>query len=183
MSKIAVFFAEGFEEIEALTVVDICRRAGISVEMVSVKEEKEVTGSHGICVNADKVFEEVEFESLEMLVLPGGMPGRLNLVKHQGLMARLDDFYAAGKYVAAICAAPTVMGHRGMLKGRKACCYPGMEEELAGAEVVFEPVAISDHVITSRGMGCAIPFGLAITSILCGEEKAQKLAKGIVYHS
>ena len=181
MSRIAVFFADGFEEIEALTVVDICRRAGIAVEMVSVKEEKEVTGSHGICVKTDVLFDEVDFESLDMLVLPGGMPGTRNLEKHQGLMAQLDSFYAAGKYVAAICAAPTVMGHRDMLKGREACCYPGMEEELTGAEVVFEPVAISDHVITSRGMGCAIPFGLAITSILCGKEKAEELANGIVY--
>ena len=181
MSRIAVFFADGFEEIEALTVVDICRRAGIAVEMVSVKEEKEVTGSHGICVKTDVLFDEVDFESLDMLVLPGGMPGTRNLEKHQGLMAQLDSFYAAGRYVAAICAAPTVMGHRGILKGRKACCYPGMEEELTGAEVVFEPVAISDHVITSRGMGCAIPFGLAITSILCGKEKAEELANGIVY--
>ena len=181
MSRIAVFFADGFEEIEALTVVDICRRAGIAVEMVSVKEEKEVTGSHGICVKTDVLFDEVDFESLDMLVLPGGMPGTRNLEKHQGLMAQLDSFYAAGKYVAAICAAPTVMGHRDMLKGREACCYPGMEEELTGAEVVFEPVAISDHVITSRGMGCAIPFGLAITSILCGKEKAEELSKGIVY--
>lgn len=181
MSRIAVFFADGFEEIEALTVVDICRRAGIAVEMVSVKEEKEVTGSHGICVKTDVLFDEVDFDSLDMLVLPGGMPGTRNLEKHQGLMAQLDSFYAAGKYVAAICAAPTVMGHRDMLKGREACCYPGMEEELTGAEVVFEPVAISDHVITSRGMGCAIPFGLAITSILCGKEKAEELSKGIVY--
>ncbi|MBQ8231915.1 MAG: DJ-1/PfpI family protein, partial [Lachnospiraceae bacterium] len=146
-----------------------------------VKEEKEVTGSHGICVKTDVLFDEVDFDSLDMLVLPGGMPGTRNLEKHQGLMAQLDSFYAAGKYVAAICAAPTVMGHRDMLKGREACCYPGMEEELTGAEVVFEPVAISDHVITSRGMGCAIPFGLAITSILCGKEKAEELSKGIVY--
>ena len=183
MNKIAVFFADGFEEIEALTVVDICRRAGISVEMVSVKEGKEVTGSHGICVNTDLLFEEVDFESLDMLVLPGGMPGTRNLEGHQGLMTQLDDFYASGKYVVAICAAPTVMGHRGMLKGRKACCYPGMEEELTGAEVVLDPVVISDHVITSRGMGCAIAFGLAITSVLCGEGKAEELANGIVYHS
>ena len=181
MSRIAVFLADGFEEIEALTVVDICRRAGIVVDMVSVKEEKEVTGSHGISVKADMLFGEVNFEKPDMLVLPGGMPGTRKLEAHQGLMEQLDAFYAAGKYVAAICAAPTVMGHRGILKGRKACCYPGMEEKLTGAEVVYDSVAVSDHVITSRGMGCAIDFGLAITSALCGEDKAEELAKVIVY--
>lgn len=181
MSKIAVFLADGFEEIEALTVVDICRRAGILVEMVSVQDGKIVEGSHGIRVDADMLFEDMDFDSLDMLVLPGGMPGTRNLEAHKGLMEQLDAFYREGKYVAAICAAPTIMGHRGILKGRKACCYPGMENELDGAEVVYEPVAISEHVITSRGMGCAIPFGLAVTAVLCGKEKAEELARGIVY--
>lgn len=181
MSKIAVFFAQGYEEIEALTVVDICRRAGITVDMVSVTADSAVTGSHGIKVEMDKKFEDVNFDELDMLVLPGGMPGTRNLEAHQGLMAQMDAFYENGKYVAAICAAPTVMGHRGILKGRKACCYPGMENELEGAEVTYEPVAIAGNVITSRGMGTAIPFALAITGALCGQEKADGLSKGIVY--
>lgn len=181
MSKIAVFFAEGFEEIEALTVVDICRRAGIAVDMVSVTADSAVTGSHGIKVETDQQFEEVQFKAIDMIVLPGGMPGTRNLEAHQGLMAQLDAFYESGKYVAAICAAPTVMGHRGILKGRKACCYPGMENELEGAEVTYESVAVADNVITSRGMGTAIDFALAITGALCGQDKADELSKAIVY--
>lgn len=181
MNRIAIFFAKGFEEIEALTVVDICRRAGLTVTMVSVEAEKRVEGAHGIRVNTDMLFEEADFDRLDMLVLPGGMPGTRNLEAHRGLMEKLDAFYTEGKYVAAICAAPTILGHRGMLKGRKACCYPGMEAELTEALVVYDPVAVSEHVITSRGMGCAIPFGLAITSVFCGRDKAEELAKGIVY--
>lgn len=183
MSKIGLFLANGFEEIEALTVVDICRRAGIAADMVSVQEDRSVEGSHGIKVEADMLFEDVDFGGLDMLVLPGGMPGTRNLEAHAGLMEQLDAFYEAGKYVAAICAAPTVMGHRGMLKGRKACCYPGMENELEGAEVTFDSVAVSGHVITSRGMGCAIDFSLAITECLCGQEKADSLARAIVYRT
>ena len=96
-------------------------------------------------------------------------------------MERIDAFYKAGKYIGAICAAPSIFGHRGILQGRRACCYPGFESHLDGAEVTAGPVEISDNVITSRGMGTAIEFGLAIVSVLCGEEKAGELAKAIVY--
>lgn len=181
MKKIAVFFAEGFEEIEALTVVDLCRRAGIETTMVSVTGSGTVTGSHQIAVTMDRLFEEVEMEGLDMLVLPGGMPGTKNLEAHSGLMEQVDAFYKAGKYVAAICAAPSIFGHRGHLMGRKACSYPGFEKDLEGAEVVFENVAVSDNVITSRGMGCAIDFSLKIVEVLCSEEKALELSKAIIY--
>lgn len=181
MNKIAVFLADGFEEIEALTVVDICRRAGIEVIMTSVGDSKEVEGSHGIRIQADELFEEVDFDSLDMLVLPGGMPGTRNLEAHKGLMERVDSFYKEGKYIAAICAAPSILGHRGIVKGRRACCYPGFEEQMEGAQVVYEPTAVSGHVITGRGMGCAIPFALAVTAVFCGQEKADELAEGIVY--
>lgn len=181
MSKVAVFFAEGYEEIEALTVVDICRRAGISIDMVSVTGTKEVTSSHRVSVMTDKDFSELNFEEYDMLVLPGGMPGTRNLEAHGGLMEKIDAFYKAGKYIGAICAAPSIFGHRGILQSRRACCYPGFESHLDGAEVTAGPVEISDNVITSRGMGTAIEFGLAIVSVLCGEEKAGELAKAIVY--
>lgn len=183
MSKIAVFLASGFEEIEALTVVDICRRAGITVTMVSVAGERTVEGSHGIKVLADHMFDETDIDNMDMLVLPGGMPGSRNLQAHEKLMKKVTEFYKKGKNVAAICAAPTVFGSLGILNGRKACCYPGMEDELTGASVVYDPVAVSDNVITARGMGCAIPFALAITEHFCGREKAEKLAEGIVYRS
>lgn len=181
MSKIAVFFAKGYEEIEALAVVDICRRCGITIDMVSVTEELQVEGAHGIRVGMDKPFSQVEFGEYDMLVLPGGGEGTRNLEAHEPLMAQVDAFYAAGKYVAAICAAPSILGHRGILKGRKACCYPGFEGHLEGAEATTSLVEVSDNVITSRGMGTAIDFGLAVSEIFVGKAKAEEMAKGIIY--
>ena len=181
MSRIAIFFATGYEEIEGLTVVDICRRCKIEIDMVSVTEEEMVTGSHGISVKMDKMFSEVNFEEYDMLILPGGMPGTRNLEAHEGLMAQVDAFFATGKYIGAICAAPSVFGHRGILKGKNACCYPGFESHLEGAEVSTNPVEMAGNVITSRGMGTAIEFALAIVSIYCGQEKADEMAKSIIY--
>ena len=181
MSKIGVFFAPGYEEIEALTVVDLCRRAGIETLMVSVTDEKNVMGSHGIDVVMDQVFEEVDFDSLDMIVLPGGLPGTTNLEGHEGLMEQMNRFYESGKGIAAICAAPSIFGHRGYLKGRNACSYPSFESHLEGAKVSSRSVEISEHVITSRGMGCAIDFGLAIVERFCGRDKAEDLARGIIY--
>jgi len=178
---IAVFFATGYEEIEALTVVDLTRRAGIETWMVSITEEKAVTGSHGITVTMDKVLSEVDFAQVDMIVLPGGMPGTLNLEGCEPLMEKVREFDKTGKYISAICAAPTVFGHLGLLKGRKACCYPGMEEGLVEAEVTYEPFAVSDHILTSRGMGTAIDFGLQIIARFQGAEAAEEMANKIVY--
>lgn len=178
---IAVFFAEGFEEIEALTVVDITRRAGIDTQMVSVTKDRKVTGSHGITVTMDQCLEEVDFQQVQMIVLPGGMPGTLNLKACTSLMDQVKSFEKEGKYLAAICAAPTIFGSLGLLKGRKACCYPGMEEQLEGARVVEDSCIVSEKIITSRGMGTAIDFGLSIVAELVGEEEAKQLAKTIVY--
>ena len=183
MSKIAVFFGEGYEEIEALAVVDICRRCEIQVDMVSINDEYAVIGSHGINVEMDKIFAEADFSEYDMLVLPGGKIGTENLEAHQGLMEQIGVFYREGKYIAAICAAPSIFGHRGYLNGRKACSYPSFESHLMGAQVTEGPVEISDHVITSRGMGTAIDFGLAIAGVLCGEEKAKEMAQTIVYRT
>ena len=181
MSKMCVFLAEGMEEIEALTVVDICRRAKISLAMVSITEEKKVTGSHNISVEADMLLSEVDFSTIDMIVLPGGMPGTLNLEACESLMAQVDAFDKAGKFIAAICAAPSIFGHMGILEGKKACCYPSFESHLEGAEVTKEPVEVSGHVITGRGMGTAIDFALAIVAQLEGQECADALAQAIVY--
>ena len=178
---IAVFFATGYEEIEALTVVDLTRRAGIETWMVSVTEERSVTSSHGVTVSMDKVLSEVNFEEVEMMVLPGGMPGTLNLEACEPLMEKVREFDQKGKYISAICAAPTVFGYLGLLKGKKACCYPGMEEGLEGAEVTYEPFAVADHILTSRGMGTAIDFGLQIVARFQGAEAAEEMAEKIVY--
>ena len=181
MNQIAIFFAEGYEEIEALAVVDICRRGGILTDMVSITEEGAVKGAHAIEVKMDKTFSEVDFDEYDMLILPGGSLGTKNLEAHAGLMAQIDAFYTAGKYIGAICAAPSIFGHRGILKGKKACSYPSFENHLEGAIVTAGPVEISDNVITSRGMGTAIDFGLAILGLFSGGEKAEELAKTIVY--
>lgn len=181
MKKIAVFFGSGYEEIEALTVVDLCRRAGIDTQMVSVTESLLVTGSHNITVTMDSMYDDVTFNELDMIVLPGGMPGTLNLEAHTALMERVDEFNKAGRFIAAICAAPSILGHRGILEGKKACSYPGFEKHLNGADVVFDSVVRDGHVITSRGMGCAIDFALEIISALCGEDEAKQKAESIIY--
>ena len=179
---IAVFFANGYEEIEALTVVDLTRRAGIETWMVSITDEKAVTGSHGINVSMDKTLKEVDFEQVDMIVLPGGMPGTLNLEACEPLMEKVKEFDKAGRYISAIiCAAPTVFGHLGLLNGKKACCYPGMEDGLIGAEVTYESTAMADHILTSRGMGTAIDFGLQIIARFQGQDAAEDMAKKIVY--
>lgn len=181
MSRVCVFLADGFEEIEGLTVVDILRRAGVDTQMVSIKEERTVTGSHQISVQTDVCFKEADFSGTELLVLPGGMPGTKNLGAYSPLTDLLVKFYNEGKQVAAICAAPSVLGDLGILKGKKAACYPGFEERLTGAEVVFDKVAVDGNVTTSRGMGTAIPFALSLVEQLVSKEKAAELKKGIVY--
>ena len=172
MKRIAIFFAEGYEEIEALTVVDLCRRADIQVDMVSVTDSLTVTGAHQIPVVMDKLLADVDFACYDMLVLPGGMPGTVNLEKVPVLMEQVKAFAAAGKYIAAICAAPSVFGHLGLLKGKTACCYPGFEEDLTGAAVTDKSCAVDGNIITARGMGCAIDFSIAIISELKNEEKS-----------
>ena len=183
MGKAAIFLAEGFEEIEALAVVDICRRCDLVIDMVSITERSQVECSHGITVEADKVFSQAEFDSYDMLILPGGGAGTKNLEAHAPLMSQIDAFYENGKYIAAICAAPSIFGHKGILKCRNACSYPSFESHLDGAVVTAGPVEISDNVITSRGMGTAIDFGLAIAGVLGTKEKAVEIAKAIVYHT
>lgn len=181
MSKAAVFFANGYEEIEALTVVDILRRAGIDTDMVSATGETIVAGSHGIRVTMDKPFAEADFEAYDCLVLPGGKLGTSNLEATEALMKQVDRYCAEGKYIAAICAAPSIFGHRGILKNRRACSYPTFESHLEGAEVTAGPVEISDNVITSRGMGTSIDFALAIVRVLMSPAKADEIAASIVY--
>lgn len=181
MGRVYVFLADGFEEIEGLTVVDILRRAQVDTVMVSVTGKRVVTGSHGIEIGADMVFEEVDYEAGEAFVLPGGMPGTRYLAAHEGLAEILKKAAADGKLVAAICAAPSVLGGLGILKGHRAVCYPGFEEQLEGAQVTMEPVEVSGNVITSRGMGTAIPFALALTARLRDQKTADELGKGIIW--
>lgn len=183
MSRVCVFFGTGFEEIEALTVVDILRRAGIETDMVSVMDERTVIGSHQIPVVMDKLLSEVDFDSVDMLVLPGGLNGTKNLEACGPLMEQVDAFANSKRMVCAICAAPSILGHRGLLNGKKAIAYPGFEEQLAGAQIVNEPAVKDGNIITGRGMGCSIPFALEILKHLTDEETAKSMAEKIVYLS
>lgn len=181
--KAALFLADGFEVIEALTVVDLCRRAGIRIETVSITGKKEVESSHKVTVIADTLLENVDFEQVSMMILPGGMPGTLNLEACGELMEQLDAFYRSGRYISAICAAPSIFAHRGYLKDKPACSFPSLEGDLAkgGAVVNRNEVTVTGHMIMSRGMGCAIPFGLAIVERLAGSEKAAEVREKIIY--
>ena len=180
--KVSVFLADGFEEIEGLTVVDLLRRAEIEVTTVSISEELTVHGAHGIDVQADKLFRDVNYEEQDLFVLPGGMPGTLNLGAHLGLRKLLYNAYEQKQFLAAICAAPSVFGKYGFLEGRNATAYPGFEDELKGATYVKEDVVVSDFIITSRGMGTAIPFALALIEQLEGLDKANAIGQAIIYY-
>ncbi len=182
MARVAVFFATGYEEIEALTVVDLLRRAGIDTETVSISNERAVTGRSGISTITDKLFEDVDFNSIEAIVLPGGMPGTNNLEVFDPLTMQVDNFVNGGqKIVAAICAGPKILGRRGLLKGKNACCYPGVEDQLLGAITNEEPVTVDGNIITSRGLGTAIDFALAIIEKLTNSATADKIADSVVY--
>ena len=181
MKQVKVFLADGFEEIEGLTVVDLLRRAGLSVSAVSITKELLVHGAHEIDVIADEVFEKVDFSGVDMLVLPGGMPGTNHLKAHEGLKRLLREFDQQQKYIGAICAAPGVLGEMDLLKGRRATSYPSVEGELKGAQVVREAVVTDGHFITSRGLGTAIDFSLALITVLIDEQKAAEIGASVVY--
>ena len=173
--------ADGCEEIEALTVVDIARRADIETAMISVSGKKEVTSAHNVTFKTDIPAEFMDYDMLDGIVLPGGMPGKLNLGENSYVQDTIAKFAAQGKLVAAICAAPSVLGEAGLLQGKKATSYPGFEDKLLGATVITEAVVKDGNIITSRGMGTAIEFSLAIVEYLLGAEEAYRIRKGIIY--
>ena len=178
MKKVGIFMADGCEEIEGLTVVDIVRRAKLEMTTISITDEKEVTSSHNVTFLTDALASEVDFDGFDAIVLPGGMPGTLNL-------GASDMVNKVIKIVAAICAAPSVLGAAGLLEGRHATCHPGFEEKLTGAITSEDAVVVDGNIITSRGMGTAIDFGLAIVDCLTDfdEEVVEHVKKGIVYRN
>ncbi len=180
MKQIAVHLAEGFEEVEAITIIDVLRRADLKVTTVSISGKKQVTGSHQITIIADQLFEETDYEVFDMIILPGGMPGSKNLDKHEGLKQQIKSFHQEGKRIGAICAAPLVLGNTGILKNKEAVCYPGYENYLTGAKIKSDPVAVSENIITGRGVGAALKFSLKIVEQLESKEKADKLAKAML---
>ena len=181
MSKIGIFMADGCEEIEGLTVVDIVRRAGIDITTISISDKNEVAGAHGITFLADAKKDEVVFSTLDGIVLPGGMPGTTNLGADETVDKVIREFAAGGKLVAAICAAPSVLGQAGILNGKHATSYPGFEPKLTGAVTSEDSVVQDGNVISSRGMGTAIAFALEIVSYFTDKKTADKLAESIIY--
>ena len=181
MSKIGIFMADGCEEIEGLTVVDIVRRAKFEIDTISITGKKEVTSSHNVTFLTDTTAEEADFTSYDGIVLPGGMPGTLYLGENEIVNRVIREFAAEGKLVAAICAAPSVLGQAGILEGRNATCHPGFEDKLLGANVKFEPVVCDGNVITSRGMGTAIPFALEIVRYFLDDAAVEHVKTGLVY--
>lgn len=181
MNKVFVFLADGFEEIEGLTVVDLLRRADISTVMVSITNSKRIIGAHHIEVEADVMFHEVLEPEGAMFVLPGGMPGTLHLKEHKGLERLLNKAYANDKYIAAICAAPSVLEKYGMLEGRCATSYPTVKEELKSVKYQTDKVVVDGKIITSRGLGTAIAFAGTLVEQLKGTQAKEELFESIVY--
>lgn len=180
--RLAVLLAEGFEESEAIVPVDIAIRAGVEVTKVSVSGSREVNGAHGITVKADTKLSELDADGIDMLMLPGGMPGTVNLESSEAVRDIILDVNNKGKYLAAICAAPRILGAMGLLAGKRATVYPGNEEYLKGADYDAAAKAVTDgRIITARGMGCAVEFGREIVTALVDAETARKVLDSIQY--
>lgn len=173
-----VFLAEGFEEVEALTPVDVLRRAGIEVMTVGVGE-KVVTSSHNVPVVADITDDEITKDGLEAVILPGGMPGTINLENSPIVQEYIDFAVNNELYVCAICAAPSILGHKNLLEGKKATCFPGFEKDLYGTVSTGEPAVADGKFITGKGAGAAMEFGLLIAEKLLSKETSDKIRKSM----
>lgn len=184
MNQSFLFLAEGFEEIEALTTVDVLRRAGIDVKTVSITSALQVKGAHGIVVSADLLFDNTLFDNPDWIILPGGLPGADNLYDFAPLHGLLEkQLHSAHGRIAAICAAPAVvLGKMGLLKGEKATCYPGFEGHLSGAECIDAPVVVSGKFVTANGPANSMLFALNIVRETLGEVEAVKVANGMLFY-
>ena len=184
MKDAFVFLAAGFEEIEAITVIDVLRRAGMNVQTVSITSALQVKGAHGVTVNADLLFDNTLFSNPDWLILPGGMPGATNLYEFGPLQGLLKSQYESKEgRIAAICAAPAVvLGQLGLLKGQKATCYPGFENLIENAEIIDAPVVVSNKFVTGNGPAYALPWALTIVMEALGQEAAAKVGGGMLYY-
>ena len=182
METTYIFLADGFEEVEALTSIDVLRRAGMPVTTVSINPTLEVTGAHGVKVLADSLFADNDYSAAEWLVLPGGIPGAPNLLACQPLCDALLEQDERGGKVAAICASPAVvLGQLGILQGRKAVCYPGLEDSVEGVNWCNGQVAVDGHVVTGNGPAAATAFALMLVEQTVGADKAAEVAAGMLY--
>jgi 4-methyl-5(b-hydroxyethyl)-thiazole monophosphate biosynthesis len=179
MAKALLFLAPGFEEIEALSIVDTLRRAGVEVVMVGLQKGS-IEGAHGVIVMPDSAMDAITIEDFDAVVLPGGNPGYVNLGKDPRVLEFATKAFETGKIVAAICAAPSVLAKGGILQGKKATIYPGMESFLTGSEPVNERVVVDGTVVTSQGPGTALEFGIKLVELLVGTQKAQELKAELV---
>ena len=183
MSKAVLFFADGTEECEALLVADLLRRARVEVIIASAMGRRALVSSHGIHLNADALAEDVDYSDVDMVILPGGIPGTPNLAENKTVTDTCVSFARAGRKVAAICAAPTALAAFGVLNGKKATVYPGMDADLtaAGASYTGLPLTIDGSIVTGEALGAAIPFALALARILAGADAANRVKSAIVY--
>ena len=179
MKTALIFLADGFEEIEAIGVADVLRRADVDALFVSIDDEQFVRGAHNLSVESDLDFIDLESAETDAIILPGGMPGSDNLNQSEPLKELLVEQNRQGKLIAAICAAPLVLGELGLLQGRSATCYPGFEQRLAGATIVDAPVVVDGNVITGKSPGSVFAFSLALVEYLEGPEKAAQVAAGL----
>ncbi len=177
-----ILLATGFEEMEALAPADLLRRAGVAVSLVGL-DASVIVGSHGISVNTDLTADQVTLSAEDMLLLPGGLTGVTNLGKSDTAVTLIQTAHAAGCWLAAICAAPTLLGQLGILKGRKAVCYPGMEDRLTDAIITDEAVVTDGRIITSRAAGTSYDFGLTLVSLLTSPSKSEEVRYGIKYRT
>lgn len=178
--KIYVFLAQGFEITEALATVDVLRRAKLDTQTVSITSSLDVESSNGITVKADTLFSDIDASTADMLLLPGGMPGTLNLEAFKPLTDLVASFHKEGKFLAAICAAPSIFGHLGLLKGKEAICYPGFENELEGAKLSSRSVVRDGNIITAKGMGVSCGFALEIIKALLDDETADQVTESAI---
>lgn len=179
MGTVYVFFADGFEEMEAFASVDILRRAGLTVQMVSVTPDEIVRGAHGVSVLCDKNIANCDFFDASLIVLPGGLPGATTLAESKELCNLVLKFAGENKPMAAICAAPLVFGKLGVLKGKKATCYPGFDKYLEGAEYTGAMVERDGNIVTGKGPGASIKFALALVELMVGREKVKELEEAM----
>lgn len=180
MSKAFVFLVNGFEEVEAITPIDILRRGNVEVAVISLMDGLTVTGGRGLKVTADLGWAQKPSEDPDMIILPGG-PGTKNYLAHKDFLAFAEDFCKRGGLTAAICAAPTVLAHIGLLDGKKAVCFPGCEEDMRGAEIINEHVVEDGNIVTGRAAGAAAVFGFKLLALLEGQEVSDDVRKSMVY--
>ncbi len=182
MAKVYEFIATGTEEIEALTVVDVLRRAGIDTQTVSILPTREVTLSHGVTITCDTTIADADLSDADMLLLPGGLPGATNLNECQAVREALLNQASAGKKYGAICAAPLVLGSLGLLKGKRATCYPGFEDQMTGADYTADIYTIDGNIITGCGPAATLPYSYAILEMLGYEAEAEALREGMMFN-